>query len=355
MTIVVSIILLVVVGWGLFRSQFSWVSIEEALQFPLTHNEETSTVTLVVNGMFDIVFDTNEPVVNFLGNQLTMRDGVRIRNNRAYINMRDAGIFDQLENILNDISAADTLEPVVVIINGLYGEGTEEQNAMIHNLLGGAQARDRFELYFQWYNTIHELGHAITIHHGTYDPNRMEETRHMVDEEMLVNSFAIAFWMHYGEPEKIYALEEMVDYVLSNLTPPVENISHLDFMRQAINEGRFQEVFTFETYGWFQYSMVRDILHNRDSLNLETLLEEMVGARVEPQPSQTLSFPYLGTNMVPIIVADAVYVLRNWGVHIPDVYIAFDTDPNAHMVQYPVSRAALQSNIEAGRLLPASR
>ena len=261
----------------------------------------------------------------------------------------------------NPVEATPTTipPPVGVIVNGLYGQGTQVQNAMVHALLGGELARDRFELYFQWYNTIHELGHLITIHHGTYDRNNMEATRHFVDEEILANSFAVAFWMNFGELEKIYILEEKVDYVLGKLPSPVENMPHLDFMRGAVDAGRFEEVFTFEIYGWFQLNVVRDILLERDSLDLALILAEMTGMNniqvQPPSPNQRLVYPTLGVDVVPQIVADAIYTLRNLGVSVPDAYISFSTDPNEHRLQYPMPRAALEWRIAAGQLIPAYR
>jgi len=186
--------------------------------------------------------------------------------------------------------------------------------------------------------------------------NGTAQSRHMVEEEMLANSFAIAFWTYFGE-EKLYALEEAVEYILSNITPPAENVHHLDFMWEAVDAGRFAEVFEFETYGWFQFSIVRDILRDRDSLDLARLLIEMTDSEnIQAQPRQRLIYPNLGTDIVPIIVGDAISVLEEWGVdNLPDVYIAFSTDPNAHMYQYPMPRSLLGPNIEAGRVLRVAR
>ena len=344
----VSILALAVGGWLFFRLHLSWAPLDN-LGGSITWQEEDATVHWDFMGMFDVVFHTEEPVAYAWNQRITLRDGVRIRNGHPYINMRDVQILNETSNAIVE---AESSEPVAVIVNGLYGQGTEEQNAMIHALLGGKYARERFELYFQWYNSIHELGHMITVHHGTYDLQNMD-MRHMVDEEILVNSFAVAFWMHYGEAEKLDALEEMVEYVLSNITPPVDDMSHLDFMREVM-AGEREAPFTFEVYGWFQFSIVRDILRERDSLDLAALLAEMTGEKVQGQSRQTLRYPTLGTEMVPVILADAISLLRDWGVVVPDIYVAFCTDPNNHSLQYPAFRALLEPNIAAGRVIPVS-
>jgi len=346
----ISVIVLVVAGWLFFRLHLSWLSLEDTLPVVIIYNEADATFTIDNAGMFDVVFHTQEPVVYFGNERIAMRDGVRIRNGRPYINMRDTWIIFS-HDVTDAIAEADTSAPVAVIVNGLYGQGTPAQNEMIHALLGGELARDRFELYFQWYNTIHELGHLITIYHSTHD------FRHLVEEELLVNAFAVAFWTYFGEAEKLYALEEAVEYILSNMTPPVENMHHLDFMREAVDEERFAEIFTFEIYGWFQFSIVSELLRERESLDLAQLLTEMTGLEnIQAQPRQTFGYPALGIDMIPTIVGDVIAVLQDWGVEsFPDVYIAFSTDPNDHMLQYPFLRMLLEPNIEAGRVLPVLR
>ncbi|MCL1788220.1 MAG: copper amine oxidase N-terminal domain-containing protein [Defluviitaleaceae bacterium] len=336
----ISVIVLAIAGWLFFRLHLSWDSFANNLP-AYTWDAESGTATVEVMGFLEMVFHADEPVVYINSVRVPMRDGIRIRGGRPYLNMRDAGVFDFM-NVLDEANPTQ----VGLIINGLYGQGTPEQNTMIHDLMGGELARDRFEVYFQWYNTIHELGHLITVYHGT------AESRHMVEEEMLVNAFTVAFWMEHGEAWRLDALEEAVDYALSNITPPVDNMSHLDFMRQVVDEGRMQEVFTFEIYGWFQFSMVQDLLRRRDTLDLTALLAEMVGGHVTPQPPRTLMYETLGTDMAPVIVADVMDVLRGWGVSFPGVYMAFSTDPNEHALMYPFTRTLLEAGIADGRVVP---
>ncbi|MDR2899969.1 MAG: hypothetical protein LBV20_00415 [Treponema sp.] len=211
-----------------------------------------------------------------------------------------------------------------VITNGLYGEGTKEQNATVDNLLGGSQyAKERFELYFQWYNTVHELGHSISGYYGT------QSSRHEVEEEQLVNSFAVAFWMQYGEPEKIQALEEVVTVGLSNVTPAVDNMTYLEYWKKVFDEDRFQEAFNLNDYGWFQYNIVNDVLSNRASLDLESILEQM-GVKDVQLPNKTLRYPTLGKGVVSVVLSDVISLLRSSGVKTPDIYLSFSTDPNNH-------------------------
>ncbi|MCC8122230.1 MAG: hypothetical protein LIO58_01630 [Oscillospiraceae bacterium] len=354
--VLIAVLVLALGGWLLYRLQLSWVSMEDNLPYDITWNEADSTVHMDVSGLFDMVFDTQEPVAYIGDERIPMQDGVQIRNSRPYFNIRDTSVFNEgLNNAINAIEEADTSDPVAVIANGLYGQGTEEQNATVDALLGGENPQESFELYFQWYNSVHELGHSITTSYGTYDSENMN-LRHMVEEEQLVNSFAVAFWMYYGEEEKLDELEVIVERALSNITPPVEDMSHLDFMRKAIDEGKFNEVFTLETYGWFQYNIVRDALRQRDSLDLESILAQMTGnGNVKLQAQETLVYPTLGADMVPEILADVTSTMRDLGVAVPDIYVTFSTDPNDQALRGSFPVTLLEPYIEEGRLIPAFR
>jgi len=86
----------------------------------------------------------------------------------------------------------DTEKKTVEIITGRYGKGTSEQNEVVDLILGKINTRERFETYFHWYNILHELGHSIMYFNTDVRP-------HPVNEEQMVNDFAIAYWLYYGE------------------------------------------------------------------------------------------------------------------------------------------------------------
>lgn len=47
------------------------------------------------------------------------------------------------------------------IITGQYELGTEDQQAGYKMLLGEDNIQYKFDLYFHWYNIVHELGHCV--------------------------------------------------------------------------------------------------------------------------------------------------------------------------------------------------
>ena len=81
------------------------------------------------------------------------------------------------------------------IISGRYELGTEEQKAGYRQLFGEEDIQHKFDLYFHWYNIVHELGHCLLEDWGIEMPN--------VQEEMYVNEFAVAYWTQADEGERM--------------------------------------------------------------------------------------------------------------------------------------------------------
>jgi hypothetical protein len=207
------------------------------------------------------------------------------------------------------------------IITGTYGTGTEEQNEIVDVILGKQIAKESFEIYFHWYNIMHELGHGIMNFNSC-------GSLHAVEEEQLVNDFAVAYWFYYGETEKIIKLKSILDYAMSHLTRPVDK--SIDYLTYAIENWGKEELFTFNNYGWFQFSCVLDSL-SRNPL-LESVLGKMGINDVRKQEKKTLYYR-IDTHMPEAVVENAVSILREWGVFLPDVSVTFDKDPNRHMLR----------------------
>ena len=65
------------------------------------------------------------------------------------------------------------------IISGQYGSGIEDQQAGYKMLFWEDNIQYKFDLYFHWYNIIHELGHCVV------DTQKINMSK--VQEEMFVN------------------------------------------------------------------------------------------------------------------------------------------------------------------------
>lgn len=214
----------------------------------------------------------------------------------------------------------DMKNKAIEIITGRYGVGTPEQNQVVDSILGGIYARERFEIYFHWYNILHELGHSIIYFYT-------DERPHPVNEEQLVNDFAVAYWLTYGENEKLKFLDEIITYALAHLKCPAPSgVTHITY---AYEKWGTDELFNFNNYGWFQFNCVKEsLLKRRD---LPTVLIQMGLKNIQIQPRETYTYPLINENMARQVIKDAVSTMQKWGVELPEAYITFDNDPNRHM------------------------
>jgi hypothetical protein len=207
----------------------------------------------------------------------------------------------------------------ILIITGRYGKGTPSDNEIVDSIFGKGYARERFELYFHWYNLIHELGHGIIEFNST---SRL----HPVKEEQLVNDFAVAYWTYYGEKEKLDELDMIVSYALTHLKRPADNLTHIEY---AYNNWGKEELMNFNNYGWFQFSCVKNSLSEKKPI--ESVLPQMGVQHVMPRVQQVLTYTLEGEKTSRKIVEDAAHILSKWGVMLSNVSVAFDDDPNKHM------------------------
>ena len=209
----------------------------------------------------------------------------------------------------------------IKIITGRYKDAPLEQKEMIQQLFG-ENAEHKYEIYFHWYNIIHELGHAIMMFNSPSRP-------HPVDEEQLVNNFAYSYWKYYGEQAKLKELSSIVEDTIRKLKVPAQNNeSYIDY---AKNKWGTEELFTFNNYGWFQFSSVRAAI--AAETNLEQALSQKCSAAISPEPAEFLDYE-IGDQMAVQVVGDAARLLKKWGVILPeDISIAFCDDVNCHRCQ----------------------
>ncbi|HWT74888.1 MAG TPA: hypothetical protein VN258_09255 [Mobilitalea sp.] len=76
-----------------------------------------------------------------------------------------------------------------VIKTGKYETGSEEQKNNFILCFGSENTQETFDIYFHWYNVIHEFGHILF--------SMKEHPFTITDEEQLVNNFAVAYWKYY--------------------------------------------------------------------------------------------------------------------------------------------------------------
>lgn len=102
----------------------------------------------------------------------------------------------------------------IKILTGYYQSASAKQKEMIQQVFG-ENTEYKYELYFHWYNLIHELGHALMQFNAPFRP-------HPAEEEQLVNHFAIAYWTRFGESAKMDELCTLVRHTIPKFTVPVK-------------------------------------------------------------------------------------------------------------------------------------
>lgn len=141
------------------------------------------------------------------------------------------------------------------IISGRYESGTEEQQAGYAQLFGG-DVQHRFDLYFHWYNLIHEVGHCIVEQYGKQMPQ--------VKEEMFVNEFAVAYYRYAGESERLGELQGILQEIIDQMPSPVpEGETFLSFYERIWGTEELMQVLT---YGYFQLNSVLEAMKSNRGL-----------------------------------------------------------------------------------------
>lgn len=209
----------------------------------------------------------------------------------------------------------------VEITTGQYITAPLKQKLVIRNLFG-EDVEYNFEIYFHWYNMIHELGHAVFEYNCFNRP-------HPADEEQLVNNFAIAYWRHYGEVEKLKTLCSIVRESLSKFIVPKQN--NKNYLAYAKEKWGTEELCSFNNYGWFQFSCVENSISKQ--ITLEQALIDMGLTHVQWEKKMLLK--YNVDERIPYkVIEDAKEVLSHWGVTLPkEVSVVLSDDPNCHMCQ----------------------
>jgi len=89
--------------------------------------------------------------------------------------------------------------------------------------------------------------------------------------------------------------------------------------------------FTFNDYGWFQFSLVNHVLG--EMRDFESVLADTGFESEGTLPTQRLTFSSIGEEDIPEILAAVFAVLHEQGIEMPwPMYHTLNDDPNMHMV-----------------------
>ena len=136
------------------------------------------------------------------------------------------------------------------ILSGCYETGTPDQQMGYIQLFGKNNIQYKFDLYFHWYNMIHETGHCIV------SCNNVEMTK--ICEEMFVNEFAVGYYRYVGENEKLSELQGFLQDVIDGFPPIIpEGETFLSFYERIWDTSQINDVMI---YGYFQLNSVLEAM-----------------------------------------------------------------------------------------------
>ena len=200
------------------------------------------------------------------------------------------------------------------IITGKYETGTEEQQKNFCELFGEEDIQFKFDLYFHWYNLVHELGHCLLEMYGKH----MEQ----IDEELYVNRFAVSYWKLADGNENLVELKEMLTSIFYKLPNPVpQNMEPKEFFKSMWGNEKRPSV---SLYGYFQFSCVLEAMSNESDL-YEVLNE--VGIKTTHLKEIKIYEGQVSSGSASDIINLCIENLRNIGVAVEDIKLEFADNP----------------------------
>ena len=201
-----------------------------------------------------------------------------------------------------------------VIMSGRFETGSEEQKQGYIALFGEENIRYFFDLYFHWYNVVHEMGHCIVEKYGA------QMSR--VAEEMYVNSLAVAYYRYVGEDARLLKLKERLSKILSQVPSPVpEGETFTEFYEKIWNTEQINNVMI---YGYFQLGSVLEALEN--NVSLKDVLKE-IGIGMTESDSLSKAPAEIKADNAGAFADEARNNLINMGVEVPEIRIELVDDP----------------------------
>lgn len=204
---------------------------------------------------------------------------------------------------------------VYTICTGQLENGTQEQQAAFIQLFGVENVQYKFDFYFHWYNIAHEYGHCLCDFYQSEIVG--------LQQEFLVNRFAVSLWRYVGYEMELERLQTMLNEVLRGMKNPVPaGMSFEAYYEQIWGTEQIIEV---AIYGYLQFKSVWMALESREEL--ADVLREM-GVHKEIHP---ISFPHkeyaVSAETAKEVLHDLRRLLDGLGVEQPAADIELMDDP----------------------------
>ena len=181
-------------------------------------------------------------------------------------------------------------------------------------LFGEEDIQFYFDLYFHWYNLVHEMGHCIAEKYGV----QMSK----VDEEMYVNSLAVAYYRYMGEDERLKLLKERLANILNQIPSPVpEGDTLVSFYSRIWGTEQMNNVMV---YGYFQFGSVLEAL--KANVSLEDVLSK-IGIKLNSTAAVENCVADINAENSAAFITNARENMISLGVDVPEIRIELQDSP----------------------------
>jgi hypothetical protein len=200
------------------------------------------------------------------------------------------------------------------IISGRYEYGSKDQQEGYHQLFGTENIQEKFDIYFHWFNLIHEVGHILV------DLQNIELDQ--VEEELFANSFAVAYWRTVDKGDNLKRVQNIVEDILNVMPSPIPvGSSFQDYFKSIWGTEIMNSVMM---YGYFQISCVEEAFKLNKSLK-DVLLE--VGYEDTDVSSLKAYLEEVNSSNSGKVLSECISNLNDIGIKIADVTIELVDNP----------------------------
>ncbi|MTI47878.1 MAG: hypothetical protein FH761_08555 [Firmicutes bacterium] len=205
----------------------------------------------------------------------------------------------------------------------LYYSSWEELDDEIKSLFSGMfqgnvkKAKQCYELYFYWYNIVHEMGHILKSQYGSTEQGNPWK------EEQYVNEFAVAFWRENQQEERLEMLKKFLEEILTIIPSPIpDGIPALKFF----NENYHKLAENPLEYGYFQFYLVVNSLEKSDKLY--DVIKNRIWDDIEYfEPNYCIEYENINEKLPKEIINDLRDYLKEFGMHLPDISVQKKSTP----------------------------
>lgn len=205
------------------------------------------------------------------------------------------------------------------IISGRYETGSEESQTGYRQLFGEDNILYKFDLYFHWYNLVHEMGHCLVEKYGL--------VLSKVNEEMYVNELAVSYYRYIGENVRLSELEGYLREVLGKVPSPVpEGQTFTGFFESIWGTEVLNNVMM---YGYFQLNSVLEAMKNARSF--EEVISDL-GATLK-QAELTVCEEEINSSNARFFLESAMKNMRALGLDVPEISLELADNPMVQCAQ----------------------